>query len=274
MADRRQRGASSDGGDQGVAPIAASYSEYLKLPALLGLQCPLARPAVHDELLFIIVHQTHELWFKQILCELSSLIADVDARAFDTACRTLDRMTRIANLLFEHMKVLESMQLEEFQRFRSALGTASGIESEQFHRLEQLAGLSPGGPPRVSAFEAAPSGSLREAFWRAVAAAQPEGGMAAAAGEDPAALGRVLARVLAQPALASERRLAEALLAFDETMVTWRREHFALAHQMLGGAAGTGGSIGAGYLRATMDRRFFPELWHWCQVQAAEAPPT
>jgi len=274
MADRRQRGASSDGGDQGVAPIAASYSEYLKLPELLGLQCPLARPAVHDELLFIIVHQAHELWFKQLLSELSSLIADVDARAFEAACRTLDRMTRIAHLLFEHMKVLESMQLEEFQRFRSALGTASGIESEQFHRLEQLAGLSPGGPPRVSAIEAAPSASVREAFWRAVISAQPGVEMPEAAGADLAALGRVLARVLTQPALASERRLAEALLAFDEAMVTWRREHFALAHQMLGGAAGTGGSSGAGYLRATMDRRFFPELWHWYQVRAAEAPPT
>src|SRR5262245_14402261 len=201
MGDRRQRGASSDGGDEGATPVAESYSDYLKLPALLGLQCPLAQPAVHDELLFIIVHQTHELWFKQVLCELSLLISDLDARSFDTACRTIDRMTRIAHLLFGHMKVLESMQLEEFQRFRSALGTASGIESEQFHRLEQLAGLSPDGPPRVSEGATAPSASVREAFWRAVASAQPGAGLAAAAGEDLAAVGRALAGVLALPGL-------------------------------------------------------------------------
>lgn len=273
MDDPRQRRASKDDAGDTAPPIAASYAEYLELPALLGLQNPLTRPAVHDELLFIIVHQTHELWFKQILCELSLLVSDIDARSFDTAGRTIDRLTRIAHLLFEHMKVLETMRLEEFQRFRSALGTASGIESEQFHRLEQLAGLSREAP-LARAFDAAPSASVREAFWRAVAAAQPGAGVSSADGGDAAALGRTLARALGLPALAAERRLAEALLTFDETMVTWRREHFALAHQMIGGAAGTGGSSGAAYLRATMDRRFFPELWHWRKILAAEAPPT
>jgi len=266
--DPPEGSASNDTRDDGAVAIAESYSEYLKLSALLALQCPLTRPVVHDELLFIIVHQTHELWFKQILCELSLLISDIDARSFDTACRTIHRMTRIAHLLSEHMRVLETMPPREFERFRAGLGTASGIESEQFHRLEQLAGLSNRGglPPLTPG--SGPSGSVRDAFWRAVVAAKP--GARAPAGVDAAALGASLSAWLAAPELSAQRRLAEALFAFDETMVSWRREHFELAHMMIGAAAGTGGSSGAGYLRATMDRCFFPELWHW-QRQAPDA---
>jgi tryptophan 2,3-dioxygenase len=258
----------SPSNDTGTVAIAEGYSEYLKLPALLALQCPLTRPAVHDELLFIIVHQTHELWFKQILCELSLLISDIDARSFDTACRTIHRMTRIAQLLSEHMRVLETMPPLEFQRFRVALGTASGIESEQFHRLEQLAGLSnlAALPPLTAG--SAPSDSVRDAFWRAIIAAQP--GARAPLGADAATLGATLGAWLAAPELAAQRRLAEALFAFDQNMVSWRREHFELARMMIGAASGTGGSSGASYLRATMDRCFFPELWHW-QRKAPEA---
>jgi tryptophan 2,3-dioxygenase len=252
---------SNDTGDEGAAPIAESYSEYLKLPALLALQRPLTRPAVHDELLFIIVHQTHELWFKQILCELSLLISDIDARSFDTACRTIHRMTRIAHLLSGHMRVLETMPPHEFERFRAALGTASGIESEQFHRLEQLAGLSSqAGQPPLTAGNW-PSDSVRDAFWRAVIAAKP--GALPPTGADAEALGATLKAWLAAPEFAAQRRLAEALLSFDQNIVNWRREHFELAHKMIGAASGTGGSSGAGYLRATMSRCFFPELWHW-----------
>lgn len=266
--DPPERSPSNDTGDPGAVAIAEGYSEYLKLPALLALQCPLTRPAVHDELLFIIVHQTHELWFKQILCELSLLISDIDARSFDTACRTIHRMTRIAQLLSEHMRVLETMPPLEFQRFRAALGTASGIESEQFHRLEQLAGLSnlAALPPLTAG--SAPSDSVRDAFWRAILAAQP--GARAPLGADAATLGATLGAWLATPELAAQRRLAEALFAFDQNVVSWRREHFELARMMIGATSGTGGSSGASYLRATMDRRFFPELWHW-QRKAPEA---
>lgn len=262
--------ASNDVGKEDAAPIAESYSEYLKLPALLALQCPLTRPVVHDELLFIIVHQTHELWFKQILCELSLLISDIDARSFDAACRTIDRMTRIAHLLSEHMRVLETMPAREFQRFRAALGTASGIESEQFHRLEQLAGLSNRRTLPPLTLGTAPSDSVRDAFWRAFAAAAP--GAPAPAAADVAVLGATLGTWLAAPQLAAERRLAEALFEFDRNIVSWRREHFELARKMIGSEVGTGGSSGAAYLRSTMARCFFPELWHW-QRKSPDAAP-
>lgn len=254
-------GSASNDTEGAAQAVAESYSDYLRLPELLSLQCPLSRPVVHDELLFIIVHQTHELWFKQILCELSLLVSDIDARSFDTACRTIDRMTRIARLLSEHMQVLETMPTDEFQRFRTSLGTASGIESEQFHRLEQLAGLSKEATLGPLTQDPAHSQNVREALWRAVIAARP--GARAPTGADAATLGAALGRWLATPELAAERRLAEALLAFDQNMVSWRRGHFELAHRMIGLATGTGGSSGAAYLRATMGRCFYPELWHW-----------
>lgn len=247
-----------------------SYAQYLKLPALLALQTPRATPAVHDEMLFIIVHQTHELWFKQTLCELSVLVDDIDGGHMGAACRTLERVRQIAGLLVDHMRVLETMPVQEFQRFRSVLGTSSGLESEQFHRLEQLAGLPPAAahPVAVPA-RAGGSASVREAFWRALAAHEPRPAIEPRGQADPQAL----VALLAQPALAGERGLAEAMLAFDEQVVLWRRRHFELARKMIGAATGTGGSSGAGYLRDRMDRRFYPELWHWRSARAGAPAP-
>jgi tryptophan 2,3-dioxygenase len=252
---------SRESGEGGPAR-APSYSEYLKLPGLLSLQKPLTVPAVHDEMLFIIVHQTHELWFKQMLCELTLLVTDVDAGRFTSGCRTVSRLTKIARLLSEHMSVLGTMPGYEFQRFRAALGTASGLESEQFRRLERLAGalpaegsLGPGGD--------APSTSVRQAFLRSVAREHP--GLLELFPRDEeldtTELARALVGWLADPALAANRGLCQHLLEFDRQMVAWRQHHFELARQMIGGASGTGGSSGASYLRAVMDRRYFPELW-------------
>ncbi len=274
MGDPQRRGSSNetDPSPSSSAP-AESYSEYLQLPALLALQRPLTRPAVHDEMLFIIVHQTHELWFKQILCELTLLIADVDADRMEAAGRTIERVSRIVRLLAEHMDVLETMPAHEFQRFRAALGTASGLESEQFQRLERLAALLPPTlPPRASNDVARepPSGSVREAFWRAVERREPSlGGISRVVDVAEPALGAKLAGLLAQPALVAERGAAEALLNLDEHVVQWRRGHFELAKKMIGAGLGTGGSSGAPYLRATMDRCFFPELWRWRSANLA-----
>jgi tryptophan 2,3-dioxygenase len=249
------------------APTASNYSDYLQLPGLLGLQKPLGRPLVHDEMLFIIVHQAHELWFKQMILELRALIADTDAHRFTSACRTLDRLTAIASLLGDHMRVLETMPAHEFARFRSALGTASGLESEQFRRIQRLAGLASNPEDAASAgAEPAPSANAREAFWRSVASVSPSL-LVDLSGDTE--LGARLRALLESPALTGQRSLALALLRFDEQMVAWRRGHFELARSMLGGTTGTGGSTGAAYLHATMERRFFPELWHWRTLDSA-----
>jgi tryptophan 2,3-dioxygenase len=245
------------------APAPSNYSEYLQLPGLLALQKPLAQPAVHDEMLFIVVHQAHELWFKQMITELHALIVDIDARRFASSCRTFERLVVIVRLLGDHMRVLETMPAHEFARFRSSLGTASGLESRQFRRIQRLAGLAlaPADVDLNAAAGAVPprSESVREALWRAVASERPAvfASLAGAGAE----LGTRLRAVLEEPDLGGLRSLAQSMLRFDETMVAWRRGHFEVASAMLGGAMGTGGSAGAAYLHTTMERRFFPELW-------------
>ncbi len=211
-----------------------TYSELLELPTLLALQRTNAEPPVHDEMLFLIVHQTHELWFKQMVFELRALIAHIDAREWQLAEATTARLTKIAGLLVGHIDVLETMPPEEFQRFRGVLGSASGMQSEQFKLIEELAGrLSTERAP-----ERAPSASVREAFLNAVSALAASGDVGS-----------------------SERQLAERLLLFDAEMGRWRSRHVELARGMIGGAGGTGGSAGARYLEATLEKRFFPELW-------------
>jgi tryptophan 2,3-dioxygenase len=258
---------SVEAGAEGSAPVAVppvppTYSEYLQLPALLALQRPLGSPAVPDEMLFIIVHQTHELWFKQMLCELSRSVGAIDARELPPACAALERTAKIVRLLAEHMSVLQTMPPEEFGRFRAALGTASGLESEQFRRLERLAGSLPAAPCGLSALgtEQVPSVSVRQAFWRSLG--EPPAPLANAMGDREASqLGTELSEWLAEPALEAQRGLARSMLAFDRQLVLWRRQHFEMARRMIGEKLGTGGSSGASYLRSTMDRRFFPELW-------------
>jgi tryptophan 2,3-dioxygenase len=247
-----------------AAPGAPSYSEYLQLPSLLALQRPLGSPVVHDEMLFIIVHQTHELWFKQILCELARSVSAIDAGQLAQACAALDRTTKIVRLLAEHMSVLETMPVAEFDRFRTALGTASGLESEQFRRLERLAGSMPSAArsePEAGGSERSASDSVRQAFWRSLPEAHAPLAEPIRARADVGKLGAELAVWLDEPALELHRSLARAMLAFDRQLVLWRRQHFEMARRMIGDKLGTGGSSGATYLRSTMDRRFFPELW-------------
>jgi tryptophan 2,3-dioxygenase len=167
------------------------------------------------------------------------------------------------------MSVLETMPTEEFQRFRDALGTASGLESDQFRRLERLAsalpsqrGITPAGHAERSA-----SSSVRQAFLRSLAGhipPLPE----QLRDRDAPIWGDELAERLAEPRLLPHRSLALAMLAVDRQFMHWRRQHFELAHRMIGDSAGTGGSTGATYLRATMERRFFPELWSWAPAEA------
>jgi tryptophan 2,3-dioxygenase len=214
-------------------------------------------------MLFIVVHQAHELWFKQMITELRALIVDIDARRLTSACRTFERLVVIVRLLGDHLRVLETMPSHEFARFRSSLGTASGLESQQFRRIQRLAGLAlaPEDVDLNPAAEALPprSASVREALWRAVARERPAVFASLVGGG--AELGARLRAVLEEPDLAGLRSLAQAMLRFDEAMVAWRRGHFEVATAMLAGAMGTGGSAGAAYLHAAMERRFFPELW-------------
>lgn len=236
-----------------------TYAEYLELPQLLSLQRPLAQPPVHDEMLFVIVHQAHELWFKQMLLELRVLIEQIDARAWSGAEHTTDRLSAIVGLLICHVDVLKTMPVEEFQRFRAVLGSASGMQSEQFKAIEELAA---GGAAEEPVTRKRPqsarsvSASVREAFANVTGADIPANDRTFMSASDVHQ-----SALFCDPAWSRERRLAERLLHFDAEMVRWRMRHAELARAMIGNAAGTGGSAGARYLQGTLDKRFFPELW-------------
>ncbi len=249
------------------ASTAWGYGEYLNLPALLSLQQTRGQPPVHDEMLFVIVHQAHELWFKQILFELKALITDIDQGRWASACRTLNRLSAILTLLVQHVEVLDTMPSEEFQRFRAALGSASGMQSEQFRSIERLAGSLPdasaASPPGRACADGG-SSSVREAFFRALPGAGLSGEVTLrsepclAGASEPRAF---VWRMLEGPGLEEHRHLAERMLHFDEQMMCWRARHCELAQKMIGSTAGTGGSSGARYLHGTLAKRLFPELW-------------
>jgi tryptophan 2,3-dioxygenase len=202
------------------------YASYLLIGDLLRLQRPLT-PEAHDELLFIIVHQSYELWFKLILHELRKAYEELERRRPQGAIRPLKRTVAIERLLLDHLDVLETMGPEGFMEFRDPLAPASGFQSEQFREIEAL------------------SPTLYDVF-------------AAQLDTDLADLYR---KHLDDPVRALLYEVAELLLDHDEQIALWRHHHTLMAAREIGSRHGTGGSRGVEYLRGTQDKRFYPELW-------------
>jgi tryptophan 2,3-dioxygenase len=258
-----------------------TYGDYLRIPELLALQRPLSSPVAHDELLFIIIHQTYELWFKLLLHELDGVTANLRAAAQTPdsrdevyeAARLLRRCTEIARLLVEQFTVLETMLPTHFLAFRDRLRPASGFQSEQFRELEFLCGLKDA--TLLSLHEPTPEmhaslerrlrePSLRDVFFDALAALGTIPGLPHAAGEAERSHARALAIVGLYRSEVSHRDwidVCERLSEFDELMVAWRLRHIQMVERTIGMGGGTGGSSGASYLRTTLDKKFFPELW-------------
>jgi len=226
------------------------YATYLLIDDLLNLQQPLT-PDAHDELLFIIVHQSYELWFKLILHELTRARDELLAGRPQAAVPRLSRTVAIERLLLDHLDVLETMGPEGFLEFRDPLEPASGFQSVQFRRIEWISGLRDMFPRDTEP----PSGpSLYEAF--ANAAGLPE---------DEEARMDALADLYRDHEDDAVRawlyRVAELLIDHDEGIALWRHHHVLMAAREIGSRPGTGGSPGVPYLKTTLDRRFFPELW-------------
>jgi len=242
---------SAGNGDSPVESV--DYATYLQLPQLLALQKPLTQPAVHDEMLFVIVHQTHELWFKQMIWELRAAISQIDSNCWPAACKTLQRVSSIVALLVQHVVILETMPPSEFQRFRGGLGTASGVQSAQFREIEMLSGYPPiSERARANAAHAAGaarsgSANLRQALLRACSSTSP-----------PSLL--QLRRWYSDPECEPQRRLADCLLDLDDQLALWRESHVRLVRGMIGERMGTGGSSGVQYLEETLEQRLLPEL--------------
>ena len=262
-----------------------TYGAYLRVGELIKLQQLQSSPPQHDELLFIIIHQTYELWFKQLLHELDAVCANLKSAAAVAvtqaehhdavyeAARLLRRCTEIMRVLVEQFTILETMLPTHFLAFRDKLRPASGFQSEQFRELEFLCGLKDEKmlryhEPTDEAYAALArrlrEPSLRDVFFEALQALQVLLPLPADADKETV----FKARAEAIRAIYRDERgkrnwidVCERLTEFDELLVSWRLRHIQMVERTIGVRLGTGGSSGASYLKVTLDKKFFPELW-------------
>jgi len=251
-----------------------SYGEYLRVDELLRLQSPLSEGPEHDEMLFIVIHQVYELWFKQILHELHHLEALLDRNDGAHARGTLKRILTILKVLVAQIDILETMTPLEFLSFRDRLEFGSGFQSHQFRELEFALGWKDakaverypaGSEVRKRLEQQLGSGSLWDAFLRHLAAngvrvprADLERDVTRRVESSPALRETLIQVYRGQPALAE---LCERMVDLDEGMMEWRYRHVKMVQRTIGTRRGTGGSAGAEYLLTTLNQPLFPDLW-------------
>lgn len=239
-----------------------TYGGYLRLKELLAAQSPLS--SEHDELLFVILHQTMELWMKQTIHEIGAAQAAVRAGDLVPAYKHLARVSRIQAVMTQTWDILATMTPADYLRFRELLGTSSGFQSWQFRVLEYKLGLK---DPAFLKFHA--EGSAER---RALDAALTDPSLhddvraqLAAHGfdvKDSDAVEAAWLEVYRNTAKYwSLYQLAEKLLDLDDALLTWRHKHVLTVERIIGRKRGTGGTDGVGYLQQTLTRRAFPELW-------------
>lgn len=239
-----------------------TYGGYLKVRELLELQQRLSEPAQHDETLFIIIHQVYELWFKQLLHEVDAIVEYLRNGEVLVAHRMLRRCIEIQRVLVQQLSVLETMTPMDFLAFRDHLMPASGFQSAQFREMEIVSGLRDA-RALVNYEEGSPERARLERRLRAPSLADELFGLLDRRGlgspDRVAAVEKVYRGAHQHYDLFL---LCESLIEYDEMFQLWRMRHVQMVERVIGGGTrGTGGSSGAGYLRSTIDRRFFPELW-------------
>jgi tryptophan 2,3-dioxygenase len=247
-----------------ATPAGMTYADYLKLDQLLGAQRPLSE--LHDEMLFIIIHQTKELWMKQMLYELRLAIELVERDRFAEAYKAMARISRIQAVMTLSWDVLSTLTPVDYLKFRSVLGTSSGFQSEQFREIEFRLGLKE--PNFVNHYKDGSSERLAlEAALHAPSLREASHGALERAGFDLADRStEAIAAAWLEVYRDAERwfdlyELAEKLVDIDDALAAWRFKHVLTVERIIGNKPGTGGSAGAPYLRATLDKRVFPELW-------------
>jgi tryptophan 2,3-dioxygenase len=251
-----------------------SYAAYLKLAELLSLQEPTSEGPEHDELLFIVVHQIHELWFKQILHELKLLQLAMENGHAPIVTRTLRRILAIVTALVAEIDILETFTPTSFASFRERIEAISGLHSVQFREIEFVLGLR-----RRAVIEAAPEGSrMRVRLERLLARPSVYDSFL----RYLALLGypippEILNRDFARPNQASPAvqeslievyrhdpgawQICELLVDLDQRLQEWRYRHAVMVERTAGANAGAGGSGGPTYLQSTIGRPLFPDLW-------------
>ena len=236
-----------------ATPAGMTYADYLQLDQLLSAQRPLS--GLHDEMLFIVIHHSKELWLKQMLHEVGLACSLVRADKFAEAYKALSRVSRIQSVMTLSWDVLATLTPVDYSAFRDVLGTSSGFQSAQFRELEYRLGIKD--PKFLDFYEGGSAGHVR--LVKAL--------------EDPSLwdeANAALERAGADSWLAVYRdadrwfelyQLAEKLVDIDDALAAWRHKHVLTVERIIGMKPGTGGSAGAAYLRSTLDKRAFPELW-------------
>jgi len=254
--------------------MSITYSSYLRLDELLDCQRPQSDGPEHDEMLFIVIHQVYELWFKQLLHEVDHLRERLDADDLSTGLATLKRMLTILKVLVAQIDILETMSPVSFLSFRSRLEAASGFQSPQFRELEFALGWRQpamlrhheGAPalPRLERRLEEPSlwdayvGFLARELGFALPPSLANRDRSRSNPETPELHPRLVEIYRERPGLA---QLSERLVDLDEGFQEWRYRHVKMVERTIGTKRGTGGSAGAAYLKSTLFHPLFPDLW-------------
>jgi len=251
-----------------------SYSTYLKVDELLALQQCESKPEEHDEMLFIVIHQTYELWFKQTLHELAKFQHNLEEAKVWEAIKTLKRILKIMKTLVNQVDILETMTPLDFNSFRGFLQNSSGFQSIQFRELEMLCGLRSKSmfDEKLHAVhhitqlkERAQKNTIWESFISCLTILDfsvetpkrvNEYGLLFEHSEKNQHTFVELMKQNPKMAL-----LCELLVDFDEGLQEWRYRHVKMVERTIGTKRGSGGSDGATYLRATLHQAIFPDLW-------------
>jgi tryptophan 2,3-dioxygenase len=253
-------------------PRAITYGDYLALDELLAAQRP--RSDAHDELLFIVIHQVYELWFKQLLHEGAWLQGRLDAGETADAMATIGRMLTILKTVVAQVDVLETMMPAQFAAFRGELDSSSGFQSAQFRGIEILLGRrdesilrphAPGSEAHRTLSSAMSSPSLLDSLLAHLARRGhpvPAEVLDRDVREPYAPSPAVGAAVLsAYRSGGGDAQLCERFVDLDEGVMEWRYRHVQMVRRMIGDLPGTGGSAGVGYLASTLMTPAFGDLW-------------
>ncbi len=256
-----------------TAPM--TYARYLGLDRLLSAQHPVSDQ--HDEMLFVIIHQTKELWLKQILHEVALAQSLVRAGDLAASYKSLARVSRIQAVMTQSWDILATMTPADYLRFRAVLGTSSGFQSDQFRRFESMLGLKDARFLKFQEDRPEAHAALKAAIEAPSLYDDALAQMARAGLPIPA---DVLERDVSRPYAPSPGveaawlevyrdtdrwwafyQLAEKLVDLDDALLTWRHKHVVTIERIIGRRPGTGGTEGAAYLMTTLEKRCFPELW-------------
>ena len=256
-------------------PASMTYGGYLALDQLLSAQHPISDH--HDEMLFVIIHQTKELWLKQIIHEVRLSLDLIRADKLIEVHKSLSRVSRIQAVMTLSWDVLATMTPADYTSFREVLGSSSGFQSAQFRQMEYMLGLKDGAHLRYqdeqSQYYVALDEALRSpSLWDEANAALARAGFALPAEvlerdwSEPYRPSDAVTTAWAEVYRDTERwwplyQLAEKLVDIDDALATWRHKHVVTVERIIGLKRGTGGTAGVAYLQSTLGKRAFPELW-------------